>query len=98
MNGGSSAQYALNTTRPPRWRRNIHQQSTAGAPPPPPSSASSSFRERTERIQRIRSSMRERTTRARAEARAALGPPVQETIEIDSDDDDDDVVEVIAVE
>ena len=101
MNGGSSAQYAFNTTRPPRWRRNIHQQSAAGAPPPPPSSASSSsFRERMERIQRIRSSMRERTTtRARAEARAALGPPVQEAIEIDSDDDDDDdVVEVIAVE
>jgi len=101
MNGGSSAQYAFNTTRPPRWRRNIHQQSAAGAPPAPPSTASSSsFRERMERIQRIRSSMRERTTtRARAEARAALGPPVQETIEIDSDDDDDDdVVEVIAVD
>ena len=90
MNRGSSAQYAFNTTRPPRWRRNIHQQSAAGAPPPPPSSASSSsssFRERMERIQRIR-----------AGARAALGPPVQEAIEIDSDDDDDDVVEVIAVE
>ena len=102
MNGGSSAQYAFNTTRPPRWRRNIHQQSAAGAPPPHPSTASSSssFRERMERIQRIRSSMRERNTRVRAEARAALDPPVQEAIEIDSDDDDDDddVVEVIAVE
>ena len=92
MNGGSSAQYAFNTTRPPRWRRNIHQQSAAGAPPPPPSSvsSSSSFRERMERIQRIRSSMRAANARA--------GAPVQETIEIDSDDDDDDVVEVIAVE